>query len=323
MPRKVEISHKTIIFTVGFLALLWFLYFIRDILSLFFASLLLMAILNPSVSKMTKKRIPRPLGVLIVYLVIIGVFGVAVGGVVPALVEQTTNFVTGLPGYLTNIGVSSMVSQEIAKQLLSQLGNVPSQVVKFGASVISNIINIVSVLIFAFYLLLAREKLGEQLANILPGDKSKKAIYILDSLEIKLGGWVRGELSLMLLVGVLMFIGLTILGIPFALPLAILAGVMELIPTLGPIVSAIPVAIIGFGISPLMGAASIALSLLVQQLENYLFVPKVMEKSVGVSPIFTLFALAIGFKIAGIAGALFSVPVFIALKVVAEYYLSE
>jgi predicted PurR-regulated permease PerM len=113
------------------------------------------------------------------------------------------------------------------------------------------------------------------------------------------------------------------LGIPFALPLAILAGVMELIPTLGPIVSAIPVAIIGFGISPLMGAASIALSLLVQQLENYLFVPKVMEKSVGVSPIFTLFALAIGFKMAGIAGALFSVPVFISLKVVAENYLSE
>jgi predicted PurR-regulated permease PerM len=127
----------------------------------------------------------------------------------------------------------------------------------------------------------------------------------------------------MVLIGVLMFIGLSLLRIPFALPLAILAGVLELIPTLGPIVAAVPVAIIGFGISPLTGVASLALSFLVQQLENYLFVPKVMEKSVGVSPVITLFALAIGFKLAGIAGALFSVPVFIAIQVVLSFTLSE
>ena len=322
MPRKIEISHKTIIFTVGFLILLWFLYFIRGILLLFFASLLIMAILNPMVSKITKRKIPRPLAVFLVYFVIISIFAIAVGGVVPALVEQTTNFAVGLPNYLTNIGVSSFISDEITRQLVSQLGSLPSQVVKLGASVISNIINIISVLIFAFYLLLAREKLGEQLANTFPGNKSKKAVEILDSLEIKLGGWVKGELSLMVLVGVLMFVGLSLLKIPFALPLAILAGVLELVPTLGPIVAAVPVAIIGFGISPLSGVASLALSFLVQQLENYLFVPKVMEKSVGVSPVVTLFALAIGFKLAGIAGALFSVPVFIAIQVVLSSTLS-
>jgi predicted PurR-regulated permease PerM len=323
MPRKIEISHRTIVFTVGFLALLWFLYFIRDILSLFFAALLLMAILNPTVKVMTKRKIPRPLAVFAVYFLIIGIFALAVGGIVPALVEQTTNFAVGLPNYLTNIGVSSFVSQEIARELVSQLGNLPSQVVKLGASLISNIINIISVLIFAFYLLLAREKLGEQMANNFPGDRSKKLAGILDNLEKKLGGWVRGELSLMVLVGVLMFIGLSLLKIPFALPLAILAGVLELIPSLGPIVAAIPVAIIGFGISPVIGAASLALSFLVQQLENYLFVPKVMEKSVGVSPVITLLALAIGFKLAGIAGALFSVPVFIVIQVVLNAFLAE
>jgi predicted PurR-regulated permease PerM len=203
------------------------------------------------------------------------------------------------------------------------LGGIPSQIVKFGASLISNIISVISVLIFAFYLILAREKLEAQLASIFGEEKARKIESVLSVLEIKLGGWIRGELSLMVLVGVLTFLGLTILQIPYALPLSVLAGMMELIPTLGPIISAVPMAIVGFGISPLTGFASIALSFLIQQLENYLFVPKVMEASIGVSPVFTLLALAVGFKVAGVAGALFSVPVFIVIQVLLKHFLSE
>jgi predicted PurR-regulated permease PerM len=103
-----------------------------------------------------------------------------------------------------------------------------------------------------------------------------------------------------------------------------LAGLLEIVPYIGPIIAAIPAVIIGFGISPVIGLATAALALLIQQLENYVLVPKVMEKSVGVSPIVTLLSLAVGFKVAGIVGALISVPVVITLQVLSkEYILSK
>ena len=103
-----------------------------------------------------------------------------------------------------------------------------------------------------------------------------------------------------------------------SLPLAILAGLLEIIPYLGPVASAIPAVLIGLGISPIMGLAVAALYFLIQQVENYLFVPKVMEKSAGVTPIVTLLALAVGFKLAGIAGVIVSVPVVITLQVLTK-----
>jgi len=126
----------------------------------------------------------------------------------------------------------------------------------------------------------------------------------------------------MLLVGLLSYVGLLILGIPYALPLAVFAGVLEIIPYLGPIIAAIPAVILGFSVSSFLGFATIALAFLIQQIENYLFVPKVMEKSVGVSPIITLFALSVGFRMAGLVGVIISMPIVITLQLLVQGYLS-
>jgi predicted PurR-regulated permease PerM len=125
----------------------------------------------------------------------------------------------------------------------------------------------------------------------------------------------------MFVVGASSYIGFRLLNVPFALPLSILAGLMEVVPYVGPILAAIPAAIIGFGVSPVLGLATVSLSFLVQQTENYVFVPKIMEKSAGVDPIATLLSLTIGFKLAGVVGLLISVPVFITLKVLFQEYL--
>jgi predicted PurR-regulated permease PerM len=127
----------------------------------------------------------------------------------------------------------------------------------------------------------------------------------------------------MTLVGVMTFIGLKILQIPYALPLALLAGFLEIVPSIGPILSAIPLVIIGFGISPVTGIAALALAFLVQQVENYVFVPKVMEKSVGLNPIAVLLSLAVGFKLAGVAGVVISVPIFLTIQILIKAYLSS
>ena len=321
MPRKIEISHRTIIFAVLFLIFLWLLYYIRDLILELFVALLIMAILNPLVTRLSKFKIPRAISVFIVYLVVFGVFGAAIAGIIPPLVEQTTSFVNNLPKYLSSLGIGGYINEQITGQLLSQLGSIPGQIVKVGISVFSNVVAVITALILAFYLLLARNKLEDQLGLFFGDDKKRELGRIIDLLESRLGGWARGALTLMALVGVSNYIGLVILGIPFALPLAILSGLLEIIPYLGPVVAAIPAVIIGLSISPLMGLAVAALAFLIQQLENYLFVPKVMEKSAGVSPIVTLLSLAVGFRIAGVVGVVISVPVVLTVQVLLSKYL--
>lgn len=321
MPKKIEISHRTIVFTVGFLIFLWLLYQIREIILAFFVALLIMAILNPTVTSLSKFKIPRAVSVLVVYIIGFALIGTAVAGVIPPLIEQTSGFVNNLPKILENLAISTVFGEQIIKELLTQLGRIPGHLAKFSVSVLSNVLGVLTLLIFAFYLLLARDKLDEQLGFFF-GEKKKEIGKIIDLLESRLGGWARGQLLLMFLVGVSTYIGLVLLSIPFSLPLAILAGLLEIVPYIGPIISAIPAVIIGLGIAPIMGFAAAALYFLIQQVENYVFVPKVMEKSVGVSPIIVLLALAIGFKIAGIAGVIISIPVVITIQVLSrEYFL--
>lgn len=321
MPRKIEISHRTIIFAVLFLVFMWFLYFIRDLILELFVALLIMTILNPFVTRLSKLKIPRAISVFVAYLVVFGIFGAALAGIIPPLVEQTSSFANNLPRYLSSLGIGGYINEQLTGELLSQLGSIPGQLVKVGLSVFSNVFAVITVLIFAFYLLLARDKLDNQLGFLFGEERKRELARIMDLLESRLGGWARGELALMALVGVFNYIGLMILGIPFALPLAILAGLLEIVPYLGPVIAAVPAVIIGLSISPLMGLAVSALAFLIQQLENYLFVPKVMEKSVGVSPIITLLALAVGFRMAGVVGVVISVPVVLTIQVLSKKYL--
>ena len=320
VPRKIEISYKTIIFTTLFLIFLWFLYYIRDIILLFFVALLITTILDPLISKLSKYRIPRALSTLVVYFVFIGTVIEVVSSIVPPLLEQTTSFANSLPRYISNLGIAPVLSDQIGRELLSVISLLPSQAVKVTLSLFSNILNIITVLILTFYLLLSHHKTSDQLKLYLGETRALKISKLVDKVEKILGSWARGELILMTLVGLANFIGLILLGIPFALPLAILAGLLEIVPYIGPITAAIPSVLIGFGISPILGMAALALAFLVQQLENYVFVPKVMERSVGVSPIVTILALTIGFRLAGVVGVLISVPVVLFLQVIFKEY---
>lgn len=324
MTQKVEISYKTILFAIFVVLSLVLLSKIADIILQFFIALLVTAFLNPYVTRMSKLKVPRGVSVLFFYILIIGVFSFSVSAVVPPLVEQSTAFVNNVPGFMENLGISSIISERIVEQLLTQLGSVPSEIAKATASVFSNVLALVAVFVLSFYLLTERDRLDVQLSNLFGERKKEKVTKVVNLLEAKLGGWVRGQITLMFVVGIATYIGLKILGIPYALPLAIISGLFEVIPYVGPFLSAIPGVVIGFGIAPLMGFATAACYFLVQQLENYLFVPKIMQRSAGVHPIITLMALAIGFRLDGVVGLLISVPVFITARVfLVELVLKE
>lgn len=321
MLRKIEVSHKTIIFAVLLVLSLGLVFILRDLIFELFVALLLMTILGPMVETLSKYKVPRPLSVLVTYVLVVGSLVGIVSLIVPTVVDQTTSFVNVLPNYLANVGITSTISSEVINAFLNNAGSASGVIFHFTFSVVNNIIAILTVLIFAFYMLVSRNKLEDQLGIFFGEEKKKELGDVIDALEKKLGGWARGELILMFAIGITTYIGLRLIGIPYALPLGILGGILEIVPILGPIISAVPSVLIGIGISPLTGAGVAALTFLIHQLEGYILVPKIMEKSAGVSPLVTLISLAVGARLAGIVGAIISVPVVITLQILAKKYL--
>lgn len=323
MVRKVEISHKTIIFSFFFLLFAWFVYYIRDIVLQLFASLIIVSIVNPIVVRLSKFKVPKAVSILVSYVLIIAALVISVGSILPPLVEQTTNLANNLPRFVDELHLSKYINDGSINELIAQLGSLPGQIIKTGITLFSNVLSILTVLIFAFYILLVRDRLDEGLESLLGKEKSKSVVDLINLIETKLGGWARGQLLLMFAIGLVTYIGLLILGIPYALPLALLAGILEIIPFIGPIIAAVPVVILGFSASNFLGFAALSLTVLIQQLENYIFVPKIMEKSTGVSPVIVLIALAIGYRLAGITGTLISVPVVIIIQSILQERLKE
>jgi len=180
-----------------------------------------------------------------------------------------------------------------------------------------------TVLVFTFYLLLERKNLKQHLTVAFGSDGERKAEVFVDQVELRLGKWVRGQLFDMVLVGVLCYLGLRLLGLEFALPLAILAGILEIVPNMGPIVSAIPAMIIALATNPTVALGVGALYFVVQQLQAQVITPNVMRQAIGYNPLVTMIALMAGFTLAGIGGAVLALPTMLVGQVVLEVINKE
>ncbi len=317
---KVEVSHRTIVFTVLFLISLLFLYEIRTILLALFISIILMAALNPLVDRIEKWGVPRWLGIIFIFLLILaGIIG-PVASLIPALIDQTEKLVSSILGLADELAVFG-ISSDVVRQQLRELGGLPSQIVKLSVSIVSNIVSVIGIFIMTFYLLLERTNLEKIIVYLFGVNGKDRAEAVVDKLEHRLGGWVRTQFLLMTIIGVLSYIGFIIVGLDFALPLAITAGILELFIYVGPLIIALLSFLVGLIQSPLIGFMALGWSVFIQQLENNIIVPQLMKKTLGVNPLVTLIALAIGFKLAGIAGAILSLPVYLTIEVLAKEFL--
>ncbi|MBI3956065.1 AI-2E family transporter [Candidatus Gottesmanbacteria bacterium] len=319
MTSKIEISHRTIIFTVVFLLALWVLFQIRDILFLVFIAFILMTAIRPLVDGLSWARVPRVVAILLIYGIVFGFFGVSFAGTVPTLVIQSTKFVQELPTFLEKVLPYWNID---ARNLSQQIAPISENILKLTVGIFSNILTTLTVLVFTFYFLLERKKLETMLATLMGEDAAQRITLTLKEVESRLGAWVNGQILLMALVGVSVYFGLTLLRVDFALPLAIIAGVLEIVPMIGPIVSAIPAVLVALTMSPFLAFSVVALYFIVQQVENNIFVPLILKKSVGLSPIVTVFALMVGGRLAGIVGAVLAVPIVLVLQVVIRAFLS-
>ena len=320
MNTRIDISIKTILFAVGLVALIWLLLQISDILFLLFIAFLLMTAIHPLITYLEKIHIPRAIGILLVYVVLFGFIGVTVVSAIPALIVQFGKLIAELPSVVSklvpygNFDVSS-VTQQIAP--------IGESIVRVTLGIFSNVVTVLTVFVFTFYFLLERRHAEDIMVGVLGETLARSTMIVLRRIERRLGAWVRGELILMTAIGIMVFIGLTILRIDFALPLAILAGFLELVPMMGPVLSAVPTVLIAFATSPLLALSVIALYIIVQQLENNIFVPIIMRKSVGFPPIVTILALLIGGRLAGIVGAVLAVPIALVLQEVLMFILTK
>ncbi len=124
----------------------------------------------------------------------------------------------------------------------------------------------------------------------------------------------------MAIIGLMTYLGLQLLGIPYALPLAVIAGLLEAVPNLGPTIAAIPAILIGLTVSPYVGLGALILSIVIQQLENNLIVPKIMESATGTEPLVTILVLLVGFTLGGVTGAILSMPIYLTIKTVIKAF---
>lgn len=154
------------------------------------------------------------------------------------------------------------------------------------------------------------------LSRFLEDSYVKRITDVFDKAEARMGAWVRGQLFLMTLIGFMTYIGLVFLGVPYAFPLAIIAGILEIVPIIGPVVSSIPAIFVSFSVAPVLGLAVIGLYIIVQQAENNIVVPLVMRKAVGLNPIVTLIAITVGGKLGGLLGMLLAVPAALVVETV-------
>lgn len=320
--QKVEISYKTIVFTVFFLLSLVFLYEIRQILLLLFVSFIFISSLNPIVDSIEKARIPRSIAIMLTYLAITSVVILAIIGIAPLVVAQSVSFSTRIPDLIR--GFQSLgVQQDTLSSQLGQLWSVPLSLLQVTFDLFNNLVNLIVVAAITFYLLLERKHLNDHLTTAFGVEGQKQARRIVDLLEGKLGGWVRGEVILMSSVGLLSYLGFKILGMDFALPIAVLAGLLEIIPNVGPIIAAVIAIIAALSISPTIAVAVLAWAFIIQQIEAHILVPKVMQSATGVHPVVSIVGLLVGLKIAGTPGAILAIPLILVLDVLLREFLAS
>ena len=320
----IDISYQTFMKAIVILLVLGFLYLIRDIILIVFVSMVLAAALTPMVEWFHKKvKFPRAISVLIIYLLVLSIVSLVVVALVPPIVEQVSSLANVLPSYFSDFlgGIEMPENEGLIENLSGFLSTLSSQLGKISQSFFGGvsqffggIFSLVMILVLTFYLLI-RERGLQRFVSFIPTKHEAYITDLTDRIQKRIGQWFRGQMILALTIGILTFIGLTLLGVKFALVLALFAGIMEIVPVVGPIISAIPAIFLAFTQNPWLAVAVLALFVIVQQLENNVLVPKIMSRAVGLDPIIVIIVVLIGSKLAGILGMALSVPIATSLSV--------
>jgi predicted PurR-regulated permease PerM len=320
-------------------ALVWLLYFVRDTLLLIYVAGLLAVGLSPLVGAIEQQRVirrvrlPRWAAILSVYVVLFTVVVLFVMLMVPPLVSQARDFLTVAPDFISR-GQRWMIDQGILGQEIT-IGEAVRQAPGAGTAdavgtvvsaiwgFVGGVFGIVTILIVTFYLLVDADGIVRTMVRLFPRSERARVRDAFRRAGGKVSAWLAGQLLLGAIIGTTAAIGLWILGVPYFYVLALIAGIGELIPIVGPVLAAIPAVAVGFSEGPATALGVALFFAIQQQVENHVLVPKVMSRQVGISPVLVIMALLIGGSLLGIVGAILAVPTAAILQVLLQELLVE
>ena len=329
MDRQVNISITagTVVKTLFIIALAWMALELRWIILDVLVAIVIASAMEPGVKKLMRYRFPRIVAVITVYLLIFVAFFAAFYFFLPLVLEDLATFISQVPSYLdafTRVGAFDQYARVLGVPTPSELSvtdimsNVRGNLNVTGGftnafaaatQVFGGVFSFIIIIVFSFYFAVLETGVDDFLRIIVPKKKQHYVLGLWKRSQHKIGLWMQGQLLLAFIMGVLVFLGLTILGIPHALVLAVIAGIFEIIPVFGPTLAAVPAVVIGFvngGV--VMGLVVIGLYVIFQQFENHLIYPLVVTRVVGVPPLLVILALIVGAHLAGFLGIILAVP---------------
>ncbi len=328
----INITSGTIIKTVLIFALAYLLFYLRDFVLVVLVSIVIASAVEPATKWFKRYKIPRVPAVLAVYFVVVVILAGLFSFFVPALLGEANSLLTTLPQHINSITAWGPFNTEtqttansitggfslddVIAEIRSAFSGLHGGFLSAMSAIFGGIFSLILIVMLSFYFAVKEDGVDEFLRIVTPLKHSEYVSGLWKRTQHKIGLWIQGQFLLSVIVAVLTYLGLTILGVPYALLLALLAGLLELIPLFGPIISAIPAVVLAFvnGISfadpGVTSAIIVALFfVLIQQFENHLIYPLVIRKVVGVHPILVIIALVVGWNIAGFLGLILAVPV--------------
>ncbi len=334
MNKEIHVSitsstiFKVLLISVG-AYLFWLL---RDLTLLVLTAIVIASAIEPGVAFLIRWRLPRFLAVLLVYVTVIGSVFVLLYLFLPPIVGDAADFITALPQYVSVVSAPSPFSsisnatdilgnqeqlQKALQSLLSlqQLSSASAGgVVQLIVTFFGGILSLMLVVVLSFYFALQDTGVDDFLRLIMPLSHEEYAVGLWKRAQKKIGLWMQGQLLLSVIVGILVYLGLLIIGIPYALLLAVFTAFAEIIPVFGSIIAGAVAVMIAFSHGGVALAAIVAgLYVVVNQFESNLIYPLIVKKVVGIPPILVIVALIAGSTLVGFLGVVLSVPVAAAL----------
>jgi len=305
----------------------WLLYRFNQVVFILFIAIVMGTVIRPVIAWLHRRGLPRIAGVILVYLVLLALLISFVLLLFPLIVEQGTTITTAVPGYYQSlrewmvnypnqwiVRLSEFLPatlpglepvQQTGEQMLASAG----QALGYVALAAKVIFMATAILLLAFHWTLDGPRTIQSLLLLVPKGQRESISDLIAAMETKVGSYIAGQGVLCLIIGILALAAYLLIGLPNALVLALVAGVMEAVPMIGPLLGAIPAAVIALSIAPSKLVWVIVATLVIQQVENSVLVPRVMRKAVGVNPFVSLLAIFAFSSLFGIAGALMAIPI--------------
>ena len=326
-----SIAFRATLVVLGVVLAAWWLYLVREVLVVAFLALVIAAAIHAPVAALEARGVRRVFAVLIVYLVLFAVVGVLLALLIPPLVQQAGAFATDLPNIVTRLSadVNALLAQlglsgdtNVVDSILGQLGSLGGGLARIPGIIVGFLSALLLVTFLSALMVLERDRARTWSMRFVAAHDRPAWDSLTRKAGDRLGAYVRGQLLIMLVTGVGSYVGLTLIGVPFALPLGIFAFLTEAVPIAGPIIAGILMIIVALTQSP--GAALLTLGLvaIIQQAESLVLVPVIQGRLISISPVVALLAVLAGSAIGDIPGAILAIPVVaIAMLVVDDVIL--